>query len=72
MVMRFVNAGNAAKSHAGGRVLLKGKPATSEEIGTITMPTAKAYDWSATIRAWGQEPEPTLEERLAALEREHP
>jgi hypothetical protein len=58
---------NGAKEF-GGRVLIEGKPATSEEIGTMTMPTSKATDWSATIRAWGQEPAPSVEQRLAALE----
>ena len=39
-----------------------------EELGTMHMPTGKEGDWSSTLRAWGQEPEPTIEQRLAALE----
>ena len=29
---------------------------------------AKPQNWEATMRAWAQEPEPSIEERLRALE----
>lgn len=56
----------------GGRVLIKGAPDKSEEIGFIRRTDMKPMDWTSTLRAWAQEPEPTVEERLAALERERP
>ena len=65
---------NGETDSFGGRVFMPGGTPKTEEIGSMRGLTGtKSIDWTATMRAWGKTPEPiTLEERIAALERQAP